>query len=246
MTSAIILAAGRGSRLKALTETRPKCLVELHGKSLLQWQIEALRAAGIERIAAVRGYRGEMLERFGLTLFDNARWAETNMVRSLSAAGAWLERGPCIVSYSDIFYPPAAVEALLGATSDIAITYDPDWLELWSARFQDPLPEAETFAIDGRSLLTDIGRKPVGLSEIQGQYMGLLRFTPAGWETASRYLRGLPGEAVDRLDMTSLLRALIGTGVDVQAVATPVAWGEVDVESDLQLYAARAPAQGPH
>ena len=45
---AIILAAGRGSRLLSLTEDRPKCLVEAGGKPLLAWQIEALRGAGIQ------------------------------------------------------------------------------------------------------------------------------------------------------------------------------------------------------
>jgi choline kinase len=239
MSRGIILAAGRGSRLQSLTEDRPKCLVELRGKPLLQWQIDAMRAAGLSRLAAVRGYRGDMLEGFGLTLFDNERWRETNMVRSLTLAGEWLEREPCIVSYSDIFYPPDAVAALLEATSDIAITYDPNWLELWSARFDDPLRDAETFRVDARSILTDIGRRPGSLAEVQGQYMGLLRFTPAGWRTASGYLDGLSGEAVDRLDVTSLLRALIGNGVAIQAIATPVVWGEIDHESDLRLYSSR-------
>ena len=54
--SAIILAAGRGSRMKELTEEKPKCLVELAGKPLLHWQLSALRAAQHERILVVRGY----------------------------------------------------------------------------------------------------------------------------------------------------------------------------------------------
>ena len=49
----IILAAGRGSRMKNLTADRPKCLVELRGKALLDWQLEALRAAGVTEIAIV-------------------------------------------------------------------------------------------------------------------------------------------------------------------------------------------------
>ena len=45
----IILAAGRGSRLKSLTDERPKCLVELHGKPVLFWQMQSMRAAGVDR-----------------------------------------------------------------------------------------------------------------------------------------------------------------------------------------------------
>ena len=73
---AIILAAGRGSRMKNLTERNPKCLVELHGKSLLDRQLDALNMANIEDIAIVTGYRREMLIRSGLREFHNPRWAE--------------------------------------------------------------------------------------------------------------------------------------------------------------------------
>ena len=70
---AIILAAGRGSRLKNLTDERPKCLVELHGKALLDWQLEALREAGIKKIGIVTGYKRELLARQDLVQFYNHR-----------------------------------------------------------------------------------------------------------------------------------------------------------------------------
>lgn len=77
---AIILAAGRGSRMKGLTDQKPKCLVELRGKTLLEWQLKALREAGVSEIAVVTGYRRELLAAYGLTEFHNPRWAETNML----------------------------------------------------------------------------------------------------------------------------------------------------------------------
>ena len=55
--NAIILAAGRGSRMKNLTSDKPKCLVQLNGKTLIQWQLDALNQAGISNIAVVTGYR---------------------------------------------------------------------------------------------------------------------------------------------------------------------------------------------
>lgn len=239
MARGIILAAGRGSRMKGLTAERPKCMIEFRGKPLLAWQIEALSAAGVTEIAAVRGYRGEMLERFDLVFFENPRWAQTNMVRSLAQAASWLNQDTCIVSYADIFYPPLAISVLMKASADIAITYDPNWRELWTARFGDPLLDAETLRLDPRSFLTDIGGKPSRLEEIEGQYMGLLRFTPRGWHAAADYVDRLPGAAADKLDMTALLRGLVESGVAVQGVATAVEWGEVDNESDLRLYSER-------
>ncbi len=78
-----------------LTEARPKCLIELGGRSVLSWQIAACRAIGIEAIVVVRGYRADCLEADGNDLrafeaIDNRRWAETNMVASLACAAAHL------------------------------------------------------------------------------------------------------------------------------------------------------------
>lgn len=101
---ALILAAGRGSRMKKLTEKTPKCLLEVQGKALLDWQIEAIRKAGIEEIAIVTGYERELLVNRGLVEFHNERWSETNMVESLFIADFWRKDGPCIVSYSDLIY----------------------------------------------------------------------------------------------------------------------------------------------
>src|SRR6266508_3520018 len=101
---AIILAAGRGSRLGPLGDGRPKCLVELSGKPLIVRQVAALRGGGVTEIGVVRGYRADMIRLPGVIYFENPRWSETNMVSSLCAAAQWLRNGPVIVSYADIFY----------------------------------------------------------------------------------------------------------------------------------------------
>ena len=183
---AIILAAGRGSRMKSLTDERPKCLVELRGKPLLEWQLESLRAAGISDIAVVTGYKRELLAERGLSEFHNPRWAETNMVSSLACAESWLQGEPCIVSYSDIFYSPVAVQSLINSDATLAVTYDPNWLQLWTERFGDPLLDAETFRLTAAHTLAEIGNKPQSVDDVQGQYMGLLRFTPEGWAEVVR------------------------------------------------------------
>jgi choline kinase len=219
-----------------LTEAMPKCLVTLGGRTLLDRQLDTLRGAGIARIALVTGWQAGQLAGRGVDTFHNPRWADTNMVISLASAGAWLEADTCVVSYSDIFYPAAAVAALMADPGDVAITYDPEWLALWSRRFADPLAEAETFEIDATGRVTDIGQRTTDLAKIRGQYMGLLKFTPAGWTSVSRLLASLGDAERDRLDMTGLLRRLIGAGVTVRGVAVEGPWGEVDSESDLALY----------
>ncbi|MBK5417403.1 NTP transferase domain-containing protein [Pseudomonas sp. TH31] len=234
---AIILAAGRGSRMKSLTNERPKCMVELRGKTLLEWQLEALRGAGISEIAVVTGYKRELLASQGLVEFHNPRWAQTNMVSSLACAEAWLQQEPCIVSYSDIFYSPVAVQSLMNSNASLAVTYDPNWLELWTERFGDPLLDAETLRMTGAGNLAEIGNKPTSVDDIQGQYMGLLRFTPEGWAEVVRLRSALTPEQCDKVHMTNTLQQVIEAGqVAIQAVAYTGEWGEVDSAEDLFVY----------
>lgn len=234
---AIILAAGRGSRMKNLTDERPKCLVELRGKSLLDWQLNALREAGITEIAIVTGYKRELLAGCGLVEFHNPRWAETNMVSSLACAAQWLETGPCVVSYSDIFYDASAVRGLMDCPAMIAVTYDANWRALWEKRFGDPLLDAETFRLNADGTLAEIGNKPKAMEEIEGQYMGLLRFTPNGWGEVLRIRSALPAEQCDRIHMTGTLQRVIEAGrVPVAAVPYRKEWGEVDSADDLAAY----------
>lgn len=234
---ALILAAGRGSRMKGLTESNPKCLVRLDGKPLLAYQLAALREAGITDIGIVTGYRREMLTSFDLTEFHNERWSETNMVSSLSCAAKWLQEDDCIVSYSDIFYNASAVSSLIETQADIAITYDPNWLEIWQDRFDDPLSDAETFQINDKSELLEIGNQPQSIEQVQGQYMGLLKFTPKGWDLVDTLRRGLPLESQDKMHMTGTLQKVIESGaLPIKAIPYLGRWGEVDSEEDLACY----------
>jgi choline kinase len=234
---AIILAAGRGSRMKNLTEERPKCMVELHGRPLLEWQLAALRGAGIEQIAIVTGYKRELLSNRGLMEFHNPRWAETNMVTSLTYAHQWLRSEPCVVSYSDIFYEASAPRLLMETDAELAITYDPNWRVLWESRFGDPLSDAETFKMDSRRVLLEIGQRPTRIEDIQGQYMGLLRIEPEGWAEIVRIRDGLTMEQKDKMHMTGTLQMVIDAHrIPIEVIPYQGMWGEVDSEADLNVY----------
>ena len=88
--------------------------------------------------------------------------------------------GPVIVSYADIFYRSELVRGLAAASGELVITYDRAWRSLWTRRFADPLADAETFRVDDAGRLLEIGGKTTRIEEIEGQYMGLLKFTPGG------------------------------------------------------------------
>lgn len=234
---ALILAAGRGSRMGEFTEERPKGLVQLRGKSLLERQLTAIREAGITDIGIITGYRHELLDAFGLPTFHNERWAETNMVSSLARAHGWLAKNQCIVSYSDIFYTADAIRLLIEDPREIAITYDPNWQTLWAARFHNPLDDAETFRVNAHGILQEIGNKPNTISEVEGQYMGLIKFTPTAWTEAVRLIEMMPNNTADQMQMTKLLQHFIeARQLVVSAIPYTGNWGEVDSAEDLTLY----------
>ncbi len=231
----LILAAGRGSRMGEATDCQPKCLTELGGRSLLRWQLDALEAAGLEQVGLVTGYCAETLDSFQLPTFHNDRWSQTNMVMSLVSAAPWLAENTCLVSYSDILYSPQIVSQLLAMPGEIVISYDLDWQQLWSARFPDPLTDAESFRLNAQGQLLEIGGRVKHLNEIEGQYMGLLKITPRGWSAIEDCLAGLPSPQRDQLDMTGLLNLLLPH----QSINTcPIKghWCEVDNLNDLKLY----------
>lgn len=234
---AIILAAGRGSRMGSLGEGRPKCLVELEGKPLIARQIAALRRGGADEIAVVRGYRAELIDFPELSFFTNERWAETNIVMSLVAAAPWLRSGTVIVSYADIFYRSELVRGLAAAPGPLVISYDRAWRRLWTRRFTDPLADAETFRIDEASQLLEIGGKTNRIEDIMGQYMGLLKFTPSAWSVIEALLSSLDAPTRDRLDVTALLRRLLAEKqLPIGTFAMDSQWGEIDNPGDVALY----------
>lgn len=227
---AIILAAGRGSRLKELTDNKPKTLTILNGKPLIQWQIDALNKAGIQEVAIVTGYLENLLKPYGNHHFHNPRWSETNMLSSLWTAKEWLLQDTCIVSYADIVYKHQIVKDLMRLENDISISYDPNWLGLWKKRFADPLDDAETFQLDSGGHLKTIGGKPQTLTEIEGQYMGLLKFNPTFWKKKS-----FPQPDWDHLSMTCFLQRNIEMGTQIKAVENSDVWIEIDSEKDLKV-----------
>jgi choline kinase len=233
MARGIILAAGRGSRMGKETEAKPKCLTILNGKSLLEWQLNSLRQAGIEAVNIVTGYKSELLQPFVSKTYHNSDWANTNMVSSLFCAPP--AETDTIISYSDITYSHEHVKALKNSPHDIVITADRKWLKLWSMRFSNPLDDAETFICNGKKLLS-IGTKTTDLAHIQAQFMGLIKLTKKGWMTLLNLFQELSDETQRKMDMTTILNLLLTNSVNVHIEFVEGKWCECDTYHDVLCY----------
>ena len=234
----IILAAGEGTRLRPYTLDRPKCLVEVDGQSLLDRQLAVLAKESVSNVVLIGGYRVDMLGRQGVTLRINPKYAETNMVSTLFCADGDLE-GDVLVSYGDIVYSRHTLRAVLNSVADIAVAIDMDWESYWRARNEDPLDDAETLKLGSDGRILEIGQKPKSIVEIQGQYMGLMKFSATGIQMLKKVFRDasaigkLRGKPIEKAYMTDLLQAMIDLGYKLNSVPVHGGWIEVDTVSDL-------------
>ncbi|MGE4527388.1 MAG: phosphoenolpyruvate mutase, partial [Rhodospirillaceae bacterium] len=115
---AIILAASRGKGMDDLTASRPKCMIDLQGRPLLQRLVDTLNGAGFGRIAVVRGYKGEAIDLAGIHTVDNPRWAVSGEAASLAAALPGVTES-CVVCFGDVLVRRYILDQLAEAEGDV-------------------------------------------------------------------------------------------------------------------------------
>ena len=243
----VILAAGEGKRLRPLTEDRPKCMIGIHGKPILRWQIETARKAGIDDIVVVRGYLGGAINIPGVTYIENPNYANTNMVETFFSAKNYFQ-DPLIVSYGDILYEKKVIEKLLNTNSPLSVIVDMEWRKYWSKRFSSPSDDAETLKLSADySRILEIGQRPEKPEDIQAQYIGLISFRGEGLSAAKelyerekkaygerkRYI--CKSREMPHLYMTDFIQGLINEGLNVVPVQISGEWLEIDSLKDLEL-----------
>lgn len=244
----IILAAGQGVRLRPYANDRPKCMVALAGRPLLHWQMEAMRACGIDDgIVVVGGYRAEGLEVQEARVLLNARYASTNMVATLFCAREHMSPGEdMLISYGDIVYEPQVLREVLSCDAPVCLAADREWRRLWQLRMDDPLSDAETFRMDPQGRVLELGKKPYAYEHVEAQYMGLIRVRGdcvadfiAAYDAMDRN-DTYDGKDFDNMYMTSFLQHLIDSGWDIRACLVDNGWLEVDTFEEKRVYEAMA------
>lgn len=243
MTQAIILAAGQGTRLRPITNDKPKCLTPLNGKTLLERQTDVLKSAGVQDITVIGGYRIDQIKALGYNCFENPRYKSTNMVSTLFCAEHLMSHSEdLLICYGDIIYQPNNLETILKNEAEIALMIDKDWRQLWELRLDDPLEDAETLKLGDDGAVLELGKKPMDYDEIQGQYTGLIKVRKDKIKDFVNFYHGLDqdktydGQDFNNMYMTSFIQQLIDAEWDVKAAMVSNGWLEIDSVSDLKTY----------
>ena len=239
---AIIVAAGMGRRLAPYTDDRPKCLVEVNGRSILARQVDAYRAAGVDDIVIVRGYMKEKIEVAGARYFENDDFRSNNILTSLFYAEPAMDGG-YLFSYSDIVFRPEVVRRVIETEGDYSLCIDRLWHEAYVGRLNHPVEEGEVARVDGERV-TLVGKKTMPPSEATGEFIGLARFSAFAVEKMRERFhqrrRELNGAAYGRAPsfevayLTDLLNDLISTGEVMRPAFIDGGWREIDTVEDLE------------
>lgn len=241
---AIILAAGMGTRMKHMTKSLPKCLaIQFEGKTLLQTQVETLRACGITEIVVVRGYQGSKIQFPGGRYVWNEDYQNNNILGSLMCAAEELV-GDVIISYSDIWYEDSVLKKLLRSDNDIAIGVDIDWKDYYEGRKEHPIEEAENVIFDSDNHVIKIGKIGASGVEVHGEFIGIMKLTHRGCELIKEHYGRAQllyaGKKFQRAQeftkayLTDLLQDMADLGVPIHCEIIGSKWKEIDTIEDFQ------------
>jgi choline kinase len=170
---AVILAAGRGNRLREVTGNRPKCLAQLGGCTLIERQIRALRACDVDDIAVVAGFGADAVRRAcgpDVDFVINARYESTNSLYSLWLARNLLSSG-FVVLNCDVLFPHQLLSDLLAAGSEDALLMAPRRGAVYS-------DEEMKIRVRGRCV-AEIA-KTIGAEDADGENVGIAKFGAVG------------------------------------------------------------------
>ncbi len=242
---AIVIGAGRGSRLGPETNEIPKTLVHVMGRPMLEWILDALGEAGFARkdVIFVSGYREEVVrERYPeLTFVRNADWENNNILLSLLCAREHLKDG-FISTYADIVYDGAIAKKVAESPHDIALGCDTAWRRRYVDRSQHPESDAEKLRADGTRVV-ELSRT-IASEKAQGEFIGVMKLSAAGtsdflaaFDDVQATHRGKTfreGRTFERAYLIDLLAHMLEKGAVMHREDTAGAYMEIDTLEDLR------------
>lgn len=231
--TAVILAAGSGTRLRPLTLETPKCLLDVGGRTILARQLERARAAGIRRAVVVTGHLAGQVEQhlravpppIPVTLAPNPVFASTGNCMSVLAARPCVETPGIVLCDGDVVLTGDAMAALLAAPAQTALLLDRE----------TPLAHEEMkVRLDAGGLVRQLS-KQLEPAESAGESIGVQKVSgpalPIFWAT----LEAMRDAGDDQGYYEDAFQRMLDAGVPIRTVEIAHAeWTEIDDLQDLE------------
>jgi phosphoenolpyruvate phosphomutase len=255
--TAIIAAAGFEKQLLPLIEDKPKCLLDIKGRTILDRQVSALNECDIKEIALVRGYKKEAISLPNIRYYDNDRYEETGELVSLFCAENEL-RGRTIVLYGDIIFDTSILEKLLKSPADIALVVDLAWFDQEQRNIQPThlnpdlvslaTPPGKSYLSrfvmpEGEHQVVKIGQQ-LPREQAHGEFIGMAMFSEKGTQALRECYHRVQKQhesspfhesaSLSKASFTDMLQELIDQGHHTQAVPIFKGWMEVDSFEEYQ------------
>ena len=195
---AVVLAASKGDLGDELTADRPKAMVEVRGRPILQRLVSTLAESGVRETTVVRGWRKAAVTTPGAKFVDNDRFAETGEAYSLAQARAVIE-GDTVIAYGDVLFRSYILEALLSSKADVVLAVDA--LNGGASKFagagagarHDFVTADHAFSgdylDDAPAHLTAMASAAAPGEGVAGEWMGLAHVTAQGAQVGARGAR---------------------------------------------------------
>jgi len=241
---AIILAAGRGSRMCKLTQNIPKPLINVNGKSIIERQLSNLKQNGILDIIIVTGPHHEKFNFKNVVYVNNLDYKKHDTLGSLMTARDYMN-DEIITTYADQIFEEKILKSMTEFTGDIGIAVDLDWEKNYVNRDQHPKSEAENVLINGNEILEL--RKNISEckeNEKIGECLGLMKFS----RKASKVFLDKYSEleishqgkfhnapSLEKAFISDMIQELIDSEINVEPIYVSGKWCEIDTPQDLEI-----------
>lgn len=230
---AIILAASKGEGFGELTNTMPKALLNVQGKTILQHLVQSFNHIGVKDITVVRGFGKEHFTESNLNFIDNDTYEESNEVFSLAMALEQIS-SETIISYGDIMFKPYVLNELFLSEADITIIVDAD-VEI-DLNYRDYVQTDKLYNKRhfNQNVTLNAMSNNLDVKKINGEFIGLWKLNENGVDIVKRTIDSLiKNKALSDLRMSELLTTLaLENKVAVKFIQG--SWTDVDNLIELQ------------
>jgi dTDP-glucose pyrophosphorylase len=229
---AVVLAAGRGTRMRELTAGLPKPMIEVRGKPVLQHIIEGLRDAAIRDVLIVVGYHADAVQNFfgngshyNIAIQYATQAAQDGTGRVVNLACDFVENSPFILSYGDILVDPANYKRVVDLPDEVEAI-------VTVTRGEDVSKGGAVFLNEQMDLVDIREKSPSNEQTTQWYNAGLYAFRPSIFVFAAKLKPSPRGE----YELTDAIRSLAQSGKKIKALELTGLWADVrDPEILAQL-----------